>query len=415
MLALIVGYIAAWAVSPLLIGRTPSDLDLFFWPSAELAAHGHPLLVYSTHGPGGYPNANGPLGLVPLIPIVVIANGLGLANSLQVRAGMAGAVMALVALLLGDEALRLLEAVRGTIRWRLGTICVFLLAPALWISFVDYGHLEQPIELGLVLLAVRYAGKPRWVVAGLALGLAVLARTTAVLYILPFVMLPIATRRWKPAVSLVASAGAVVVGGLIPFLIADGANVVHSLVAYRGDLPIGGGSLWVAILGTAATGLVQHIDTYLVLAAAAGLIGAAIWFRPATAMTTSGMCGLLTVAAACFPMLAKTAFPYYLLEPYVFAAVWWLARPGSVLNWRIAPPVLVTAGAFLAEWGKSLPLSGLGVVEGVVSSLILATVIALVMLDLCFGSAPATRAIGDGSASLAHDSARRSENSDGTS
>ena len=87
-----------------------------------------------------------------------------------------------------------------------------------------------------------------------------------------------------------------------------------------------------------------------------------------------------------YPMLAKTAFPYYLLEAYVFAAVWWLARPGSALNWRIAAPVLVTAGALLAEWGKSLPLSGLGVVEGVVSSLILATVIALVMLDLWFGS-----------------------------
>jgi hypothetical protein len=385
--ALIVGYIAAWAASPLLIGRTPSDLDLFFWPSAELAAHGHPLLVYSLHRPDGYPNANGPLGLVPLIPIVVIANGLGSANNLEVRAGMAGAVVALFALLLGNEALRLLKAVRGAIRWRLGAICVFLLAPALWISFVDYGHLEQPIELCLVLLAVRYADKQRSVAAGVALGLALLARTTAVLYILPFVMLPIATRRWKPAVSLVASAGATAVVGLLPFLIADGATVVHSLVTYRGDLPIGGGSLWVAILGTAAGGLVQHIDTYLVLAAATGLIGAAIWFRPATAMTTSGVCGLLTVAAACYPMLAKTAFPYYLLEAYVFAAVWWLARPGSALNWRIAAPVLVTSGAFLAEWAKSLPLSGLGVVEGVVSSLILATVIALVMLDLWFGSA----------------------------
>jgi hypothetical protein len=79
--------------------------------------------------------------------------------------------------------------------------------------------------------------------------------------------------------------------------------------------------------------------------------------------------------------------PYYLLEPYVFAAVWWLARPGSALNWRIGAPLLLTAGAFLAEWGRSLPASGLGMVEGVVSSLILATVIVLVAVDLWFGSA----------------------------
>jgi hypothetical protein len=68
------------------------------------AAHGHPLLVYSAHGLDRYPNANGPLGLVPLVPIVVVANALGLANNLQVRAGMVGAVVAVFALQLGTEA-----------------------------------------------------------------------------------------------------------------------------------------------------------------------------------------------------------------------------------------------------------------------------------------------------------------------
>jgi len=237
---LIAGYVAGWAASPLLGSRTPSDLDLFFWPSAELAAHGHPLLVYSAPGI----DDNGPLGLVPLVPIVLIANALGLANNLQVRAGMACVVVAVFALLLGTEALRLLDGARGATRWRLATMCVFLFAPALVISGFDYGHLEQPIELWLVLLALRYTAMERSVVAGLALGLAVLTRTTAVLYILPFILLPMATRRWKPAASLLAVTGAVVIGGVVPFLVADRTNVVHSLLTYRPDLPIGGGSLW---------------------------------------------------------------------------------------------------------------------------------------------------------------------------
>ena len=65
----------------------------------------------------------------------------------------------------------------------------------------------------------------------------------------------------------------------------------------------------------------------------------------------------------------------------------WLARPGSALNWRIAAPLLVTAGASLAELGRSLPMSSFGAVEGVVSSIIVATVIVLVMVDLWFASA----------------------------
>jgi len=81
---------------------------------------------------------------------------------------------------------------------------------------------------------------------------------------------------------------------------------------------------------------VQHGDVYLIVAVVAGLIAVTIRFRPTMAMTTAGVCGLLSVAAACFPMLAKAVYPYYLLEPYVFAALWWLARPGSALNWRIA-------------------------------------------------------------------------------
>jgi hypothetical protein len=118
------------------------------------------------------------------------------------------------------------------------------------------------------------------------------------------------------------------------------------------------------------------------LAVTAALSAAIVRYRPAVATTPAGLCGLLTVAAACFPMLAKTVYPYYFLEPYVFAGMWWLARPGSALNWRMLAPLLLTADAFLAKQGVSLPLTGLGLDEGVASSVLLAVVIALVVGDL---------------------------------
>lgn len=55
----------------------------------------------------------------------------------------------------------------------------------------------------------------------------------------------------------------------------------------------------------------------------------------------------MALSSACLPLLAKSAWPYYLVDPCVFATIWWLARPGSVDNLRLFVPVLF-AGASAA-------------------------------------------------------------------
>ena len=50
--------------------------------------------------------------------------------------------------------------------------------------------------------------------------------------------------------------------------------------------------------------------------------------------------GLMALSTACLPLLAKSVWPYYLVDPCVFATIWWLARPGSVDNLRLFVPVL---------------------------------------------------------------------------
>jgi hypothetical protein len=89
--------------------------------------------------------------------------------------------------------------------------------------------------------------------------------------------------------------------------------------------------------------------------------------------------GLLAVAAACVPMLAKTSWPYYLLDPYVFAAIWWLGRPGRVLHWRVAVPLLLAGGDIvLAAIEPTLPLPAVtGAVVGIAASAGMVLVIAL--------------------------------------
>ncbi len=151
----VVLYVAAWAVSSLALKTNPSDLDLYFWPSAETVVHGHPLLIYAAYAHVAYPNANGPLGLVPLVPIAALANAVGWAESLGARAAITDAVMSVFVLLVSYQAVRLVAAAHGGVDVRPGVASTILFAPALWIGVLDYGHVEQPVELCLVLLAVR--------------------------------------------------------------------------------------------------------------------------------------------------------------------------------------------------------------------------------------------------------------------
>src|ERR1700686_234393 len=78
-------YVAASTVSPLVLKTTPSDLDLYFWPSAESVVAGHPLLIYSTAPHAIFFHENGPVGLIPLVPIAALANVLGWAGTLAGR------------------------------------------------------------------------------------------------------------------------------------------------------------------------------------------------------------------------------------------------------------------------------------------------------------------------------------------
>lgn len=375
-------YLGAWFVSPLVGDRKTSDLDIFFWPSAQAAIHGHLLQIYSVPSTAAYPDANGPLSLMPLAPAVAIADALRVSNSMVARSALASIAAALIAIGIATLAVHIIRQVRGAVEWRLAAFCVFLIAPTLWFSVGDYGHVEQPLELLFVFAAASFAMRNRWGLAGALLGLSVLTRSTALLCIIPFAVVLLASQRWWPAARLAVSAAATVAIGLAPFAIADGPGLLHSLAGYRGSLPIGGGSFWVVAWHTAWSGVAQHADILFVIGLATAVQVAILRWRPRAADGPAGFFGLLTIASACFPMLAKTAFPYYLLEPYAFAALWWLARPGSALNWRVAVPLLLTADAFISKQASGLPFDGLGLGEGIASSAVLAFVIVLVTVDL---------------------------------
>jgi hypothetical protein len=375
-------YVTASTVTPLFLKTTPSDLDLYFWPSAETIVSGHPLLIYSTTPHAVFFNDNGPVGLIPLVPIAALANALGWAGSLAGRAALTGAVVSLFVLLLAYRAVRYIAAAGGDVRHPLVVACAMLFAPALWIAILDYGHIEQPVELCLILVATTSFLGRRNALTGLALGAAVLTRTIAGFCMIPLILAPLAMHRRRQAVTLVGVAVITVAAGIGPFFGADTQAATRALVTYRDNLPIGAGTFWVIARQAPWASLIQHGDVYLGAAVAIALVAITLHRKPGVASTHTGLIGLITVASCCFPLFAKSVFPYYLLEPYVFAVMWWLARPGSARNWRAVVPLLLTLDVFVVKAALTSPSSTWGVVASLVSSATAGVALTLVTVDL---------------------------------
>src|SRR5262245_3167906 len=74
--ALILLYLALWSSCGLVPFNT-TDLEAFFFPAARIALQGHPFGVYAVRLGDAYPNANGPLSLVPLTAVGALAQLLG--------------------------------------------------------------------------------------------------------------------------------------------------------------------------------------------------------------------------------------------------------------------------------------------------------------------------------------------------
>jgi hypothetical protein len=389
-------YVAASTVLPLVLKTAPSDLDLYLWPQAETVMAGHPLLIYVAHANSMYMNDNGPLGLVSLVPMAALANTLGWAGSLTGRAALAGGVASLIVLLLAYQVVHFVEAARGDTRWPLAVAATVLLAPALWIAVLDYGHVEQPVELCLVLFGITCAFRKENVLSGIALGAAILARTIAGFCVIPLVLAALTRREPRAAATIAVTALATIAVGLTPFVLADAQATVHALITYRAGLPISGGSFWIVARDASWAGLLGSSDVYLGAAVAVALVAGTLWRRPSISTTRAGMIGLVTVASCCVPLFAKSVFPYYLFEPYVFAVLWWLARPGTALNWRLVVPVLLTIDVFIVMAATASLSSAAAAAASVVSSIVVGVCVALVTFDLFRApdASPAINAVG---------------------
>jgi hypothetical protein len=340
----------------------PTDFDVFFLPSAKIALSGHPLDIYQVRYAVWYPNANGPLSMLPLTLVAALASALGIINDFVWCRLLVAVTFAVFPLLLSYEAVRSLDILlKRPLRGmrRLLAYGVFALSPELWHSVLGYGHIEHPLMLFLVVASVRSLLLRRTNRAGLLLGLALLTRSSAILYLAPLILLLIAERNWWAALRFGGCALLTLAIGLLPFVLADRGDLIYSLVTFHGLLPIGGGAVWGVLENTSLSSIGDHYDSFFVIGVCL-LLSLALLFRYRTLRLGSGdVYGLLALCGLCFPLLLKTLWPYYYLDAYMFLALWWLssARPLPTLQagirWFIGAglPLSAVLAGQLAEYG----------------------------------------------------------------
>ena len=378
------GYVAAWGIVGWLYWGPLTDLDFFFLPAVRIALSGHPLLVYAVRFQSVIANDNGPLGLVPITAVAAVVSWLGGGNDTRLLRAVILAALSIFSLLMAWEAVAAIDRLRGASLVGLSRLLaygIFTASPILWISVLGYGHVEQPMMLWLVLLAVRTLADDRPATAGITFGLALLTRSLAALPLMPLGLLLLARGRWRALTWLAASAALVVALGLVPFLLADPTDTIYSLVTHRGTLPVGGGSIWQLLVGTPYEWIPRHWDILFVLGLAVLLSLIVIAARKDLEPASRDIYGLLALTALALPLLAKSVWPYYFLDAYVFGAVWWVGQANPLALGRrllgASIPLIAVLGTLLTEYEMGVNAPRIRVAEGVPMGVLLAVLTAV--------------------------------------
>jgi uncharacterized membrane protein len=354
-LALAALYILGWSALSQIHLQT-SDLERFYIPAALIALHGQPLFIYSASHLRDYPLANGPLSIAPLAGALAVAGWLGWLRSMALTRLVIVMVYSVFSLLLAREAVHVVDRhaptpLRGP--RRLLVYEVFLISLQLWQSMLHYGHVEQPMMLWLALVGVRLVGEGKPRRAGVWLALALLTRTTALTIIIPVALLLVARTDWRALRDFLVTLALVVAAGLAPFALADGRDLLYSLVTFHNSVAVNGGNVWTLVSGTALAVIPQRADGVAVVVMTVAVAALILRARPDLRGVSREFYGLLALCSLCHPAFVNIFWPYYFLEAFTFCAIWWLAGIGALANprertrwlrWAAAPIGLTLLG-----------------------------------------------------------------------
>lgn len=331
-----------------------SDLTNFFFKSANYILTGHPFQMYAVRASGGYPNFNPPLSIFLMAPFLKLGQALGFANNYGEQITVVALPFLIFVPLLGLLTLRVLTHLYPQMpeTQRLLAYMLITLSPLTWQAYSPWYHLEQPMMLCFLVAAVWALQTNRDATAGLLAGLAVLTRTTALMPLIALGVLLLMAGQVRRLVTLGGVAAIVAGIGIGPFFLFDRANAMYSFVSWRGTAAIGGNSIW-DIFGHTLSSLVRRLDMPSVI-----VVILIVAYLAAQRLRISALgreaWAVLAIAALTVPMLSKTNWPYYYLEPFTLLVIWEFGtlhdRRAGLWRWPVLSVAFLAVAGTLSQY-----------------------------------------------------------------
>ncbi len=363
--SLLIGVTAVVRGTSAIVVAQDSDLTNFFFKSANYILQGEPWQIYAARGSGltsTYPNFNPPLSMFVIAPLLSLAHTLH-AVSYGEQITVVSLPFVVLVPLLAYITVRILRWLYPEIPETQQFLAYMLIAlsPLAWQSLTPWYHLEQPLMLCLLVLAIAALQGRHEGLAGLLAGLAFLTRTTALMPLVALGVLLLVAREWRGLMRFGGVAAAVSFVGLLPFFLFDPHDTIYSLVSWRGGSQIGGNSIWSIFAYSGDDGSIRHLinavaerlDMYSVLLF---IVIVAFLAARRRGISPYGVDAWAVVAIACLavPMLTKTVWPYYYLEPFVPLLIWEYAtmynRRGGVWRWPVLSIAFLCVTATLSQF-----------------------------------------------------------------
>ncbi|HKY32464.1 MAG TPA: glycosyltransferase 87 family protein [Candidatus Polarisedimenticolia bacterium] len=328
------------------------DFGAFYSAALDKIVTGSPLDLYgiAARPPDSglaIPLGNPPVWFFYLAPFYWLGRALGLADFHRQTGMSLGQAWMLLAslpldLLLCRTVLRLAEGSRRIPEpGRLALYLCLLSSPLLWLSSIRFQHNEAAMVL-MVLLAVAASERSRPTAAGVAWGLALGLKTTALVPALVWLGWGLRRGRLRATVITAAAGAAVFAGPLIPYAVFRREHLAYALLEFESLRPVGGYSLWKLFARSEGAASMSHV-VILLLAFGTGLILAR---RPEKTFLAVGGAWGLVLGQVALLLLAKAIYIWYALglSAFLYLAVARRQRPQAIL------PV-VPLGAVLIVWG----------------------------------------------------------------
>jgi hypothetical protein len=350
--------VAALAIKPFF---AYVDFGAFYATGIERILGGAPLDLYAfvfrpPHTALALPLTNPPIWFFYLAPWFALGKGLGI-DDFHAQSGLSygQAFMLVVTLpldvLLCRTVVRLAEIrVRLTEPGRWHLFLCLLLSPLLWLSSVRFGHNESVMVL-FVLFAILAGERGRPALAGTMWGLALGIKTTAIVPALVYYGWGLGRGRRRASVISAATAAAVFLGPLLPYLLFRREQVAYALVGFEKLRPIGGYVLWKLLPHPSAVPAYANV---LILAMAAGF-GLFLARRRGESFLASGGAWGLVLGQVALLLFGKALFIWYPLAASCFLYLAFVYGRREEISIPLVPLVLslllwiVQGGAWVGE------------------------------------------------------------------